>query len=82
MLTIKKKIVITISQTRLTSKSISVLNPRIGSTLDTMAPLQTFTTCVRGKTAIAVACTLEGSEVRGKKVPLKKSIGVKNRNEG
>jgi hypothetical protein len=82
MLTIKKKTVIRISQVRLTIKSISVLNPRIGSTLDTRVPLQIFTTCVRGKTTIAVSCTLEGSEVSGKKVPLKKSIGVMNRNDG
>ena len=42
----------------------------------------TFTMCVKGKTVIAAPCAAIGKEVSGKKVPLKKSIGVKNRKEG
>ena len=41
-----------------------------------------FTTCVNGKTAIAAPCAAEGKDVSGKKVPHKKNIGVRNRNEG
>ena len=49
-----------------------------------MTPLVMFTMCVNGRIAIARPCTLEGNEgeVKGKKVPARKSIGVKKRNEG
>ena len=42
----------------------------------------TFTTCVSGKTAIAITCAPIGNDVNRKNVPLKKNIGVRNRNDG
>ncbi len=45
-------------------------------------PLVIFTMCVKGKTANAATCAAEGKDVSGKKVSLKKNIGVKNRNWG
>src|SRR5208283_1984191 len=39
-----------------------------------------LTTWVKGKTAMAA--TWRGTDVNGKKVPLRKNIGVRNKNEG
>lgn len=88
MLSIKKNIVTAITQIELIITKTAGFKPRIGSGLPETAPLVTFTMCVSGKIAIAMPCMLpcmlDGNEgeVRGKKVPARKSIGVKKRNEG
>ena len=82
MLKTKKKAVTTINQTMLIESKAPVFNPRIGSTLAVTAPLVTLTICVNGKIAKANPWAAVGSEVNGKKVPHRKNIGVKNRNEG
>ena len=84
MLSIKKNIVTAITQIELIVTKTAGFKPRIGSGLPETAPLVMFTMCVRGKIAIAMPCMLDGNEgeVRGKKVPARKSIGVKKRNEG
>ena len=82
MLRTKKKIVTAIIHARLTRINIIGFNPRIGSRCPETSPLVIFTTCVSGKTAIAVPCAPIGRDVNGKNVPHKKNIGVKNRNEG
>ena len=84
MVKTKKNIVTAITQTKLMITRIAGLNPRIGSGLPETTPRVMFTICVSGRIAIAMLCTVEGKEgdVRGKKVPAKKSIGVKKRNEG
>jgi hypothetical protein len=81
---IKKNIVTAITQIELISIKIVGFNPRIGSGLPETIPLVILTMCVSGRIAIAMPWMLEGKEgeVRGKKVPARKSIGVKKRNEG
>jgi hypothetical protein len=80
----KKNIVTTIIQAKLTSINIAGLNPKIGSTCPETSPRVTFTTWVRGKTAMANTWIPLGidAEVKGKNVPHKKNIGVKKRNDG
>jgi hypothetical protein len=82
MLKIKKNIVTATIQTALIAMTAAVLNPKIGSTLLATTPLVIFTAWVRGKTAKAITWAALGKEVSGKKVPLKKNIGVRKRNEG
>ena len=67
---------------RLTVSNIPVLRSKIGSTLPTIAPRVMFTICVSGRIAMARPCAAVGSDVRGKNVPHKNSIGVMKRNEG
>ncbi len=80
----KKKTVTTTNQSALIVISITGLKPKIGSTLPAVTPLAMLTTCVSGRIAIATTCAIDGreGEVSGKKVPVKKSIGVMKRNEG
>lgn len=59
-----------------------MFRPKIGSTLPTIAPRVMFTICVSGKMVMARACAAIGSDVRGKNVPHRKSMGVIKRNEG
>lgn len=82
ILKIKKKTVTNNSQRRLTASNIPVLRPKIGSTPPTIVPRVMFTICVRGRMAIARPCAAVGSEVKGKNVPHKNSMGVIKRNEG
>jgi hypothetical protein len=85
MLTMKKNAVTATNQAMLTSISATGLNPKIGSTVPgAMSPLEMLTICVSGKIAIATDCIAGGKvgEVKGKKVPAKKSMGVMNRNDG
>jgi len=46
------------------------------------SPLVRLTIWVKGKTAIATPCAAIGKDVKGKNVPHKKNIGVRNRNDG
>jgi len=84
MLRMKKNNVTRIIHVMLTRINNPGLNPSIGTRRPETRPRVIFTTCVRGKTAMATAWTALGidEEVRGKNVPHKKNIGVKNRNEG
>lgn len=71
-----------IIQTMLIANSASGWRLSIVSVLPTTSARDKFTTWVKGKIAMATACATKGSDERGKKVPLKKSIGVTNRNVG
>ena len=82
MLTIKKNIVTAIIHAKLTRISADEFKPRMGSRCPETSPLVRFTTWVSGKTTMAVPCAAIGREVKGKNVPLKKNMGVRNRNEG
>ena len=82
MLTIKKNIVTAIIQTKLMRRSMVEFNPKIGSRCPETTPRVIFTTCVKGKMAIAAPCAAVGKDVKGKNVPLKKNIGVKKRKVG
>jgi hypothetical protein len=81
---IKKKTVTPTNQIMLNAIRGAGLKPKIGSRLPAVTHLVTFTMCVNGRIAIAMTCALAGKvgEVRGKKVPAKKSIGVMKRKEG
>lgn len=82
MLKIKKNTVTAIIQTVLIAIMAPVLKPKIGSTLLATTPLVKSTACVSGKTVKATTWTADGKEVSGKKVPHKKNMGVRKRNEG
>ncbi len=82
MLRTKKNSVTAIIQTKLTAINTVGFKPRIGSRCPVRSPLVMFTTWVRGKTAVAIPCAATGNDVNGKKVPHKKNMGVRNRNEG
>jgi len=82
MLSIKKNTVTAIIHTKLTRISADEFKPRMGSRCPDTSPLVRFTTWVSGKTAMAVPCAAIGRDVKGKNVPLKKNMGVRNRNEG
>ena len=82
MLTIKKKAVTATIQTALIAMRAPELNPRMGSTWLATASRAMFTMCVKGKTDRATTWAANGKEVNGKKVPVKKNIGVKKRNVG
>ena len=82
MLSIKKNIVTAIIQTKLTTSSIAVLNPRNGWRFPETRTLVIFTIWVKGRTASAVPCAAIGKDVMGKNVPVKKNIGVKNKKVG
>jgi len=81
----KKKTVTATNHAKLTNINAIGLNPKIGSTVPgAIIPLEMLTICVSGKTVIATHCTEEGKvgDVKGKKVPAKKSMGVMNKNDG
>ena len=84
MLTIKKNTATAIIQSVLMSSSIGKLNPRIRSTRFETTSRTILTTLVNGKTANDASCTARGrdGEFKGKKVSLRKNIGVKKRNVG
>ena len=82
MLITKKNSVTPIIQTKLIAIRTGGLSPRIGSTFPEMIPRQIFTTWVKGRTAMATPCAAKGKRDKGKNVPQRKNIGVKNRKEG
>ncbi len=85
MLRIKNNAVTPMSQARLTSTRTAGFKPRIGSILlGEISAREMFTTCVSGSIAIARDCAADGryGEVKGKKVPARKSIGVMKRKDG
>ena len=61
---------------------VSVLKPKKGSTFETIIPLNRLATCVRGRTPMPTACKGVGRMENGKKVPLRRNIGVMNKNAG
>ena len=82
MLTMKKKMATATTHTELMSSNIGVLNPRIGSTCPEMMPRERSTMWVSGRMDTAIPCAAVGRRERGKNVPHKKNMGVRNRNEG
>jgi len=82
MLVTKNNRVTPIIQPVLIASRATGLSPRIGSTLPEMIPRLIFTTCVKGRTAMATPCAAKGNFVKGKNVPQRKNIGVRNRKDG
>ena len=82
MAKIKKNTVTTTSQTTLNATIKAGSKPNIGSTFPPITPRVTLTIWVRGKITMAPIWAAEGKEVKGKKVPAKKIIGVMKRNAG
>ena len=78
----KKTMAIMAIHRRLRGIRVWVFRPKIISVEPVRAPRVRFTTWVRGRAAIAMPCAVAGREERGKKVPLKNSIGVMKRNMG
>jgi len=70
----KKTIVTAKIQTKLSSRDVSIL--------PSVKPLVRFTTCVKGRIIWAAVCAGKGNVESGKKVPLKRNMGVMSRNEG
>ena len=74
MLSTKKTNVPTKIQTKLSSIE--------ASTLPRTKPLVMLTTCVKGRKIWTPVCTAKGNVDSGKKVPLKRNMGVTSRNAG
>lgn len=82
MLSMKKRVVMLMSQIVLIVSSVVGFRFRIGSMWPTIVARVRLTMCVRGRIAMARLCAAVGRVVRGKKVPHRKNMGVRNRKLG
>lgn len=73
---------LTMKKTSVTAEIHAKLSSNEASMFPSTNPLVRFTTCVRGRRICAPVCTAKGNADSGKKVPLKRNIGVTSRNEG